>query len=306
MSNNNSNNILNKIPPKTNGKKLLITLKNAQNTYNNYANSSIEDYYNFMEQNDDFIKEYKEIIENEEEEINLNKKNENNNIEENSQIMISDIDSMLKEIQELKSRINDFKLKNKIKTKRDYLKYMNLIDKNSNNDNNNNNDKINILYKSQNKFYNKLEKSFKKNNEEEKYSQYKKYLIPKESQKEKDFINIKEKLQKQEDSIKKFEESQLLKEKEKEKENQENQEINSNEADIYFNINNKYTGDEDVDKLFNEIKLADMKMDSYLRDIDECLLLNENIEKQLDEDEQINEENKEVENNLNNNKNNNN
>ena len=304
MSNNNSNNILNKIPPKTNGKKLLITLKNAQNTYNNYANSSIEDYYNFMEQNDDFIKEYKEIIENEEEEINLNKKNENNNIEENSQIMISDIDSMLKEIQELKSRINDFKLKNKIKTKRDYLKYMNLIDKNSNNDNNNNNDKINLLYKSQNKFYNKLEKSFKKNNEEEKYSQYKKYLIPKESQKEKDFINIKEKLQKQEESIKKFEESQLL--KEKEKENQENQEINSNEADIYFNINNKYTGDEDVDKLFNEIKLADMKMDSYLRDIDECLLLNENIEKQLDEDEQINEENKEVENNLNNNKNNNN
>ena len=283
MSNNNSNNILNKIPPKTNGKKLLITLKNAENTYNNYANSSIEDYYNFMEQNDDFIKEYKEIIENEEEEINLNKKNENNNIEENSQIMISDIDSMLKEIQELKSRINDFKLKNKIKTKRDYLKYMNLIDKNSNNDNNNNNDKINLLYKSQNKFYNKLEKSFKKNNEEEKYSQYKKYLIPKESQKEKDFINIKEKLQKQEDSIKKFEESQLL--KEKEKENQENQEINSNEADIYFNINNKYTGDEDVDKLFNEIKLADMKMDSYLRDIDECLLLNENIEKQLDEDE---------------------
>ena len=303
MSNNNSNNILNKIPPKTNGKKLLITLKNAQNTYNNYANSSIEDYYNFMEQNDDFIKEYKEIIENEEEEINLNKKNENNNIEENSQIMISDIDSMLKEIQELKSRINDFKLKNKIKTKRDYLKYMNLIDKNSN-DNNNNNDKINLLYKSQNKFYNKLEKSFKKNNEEEKYSQYKKYLIPKESQKEKDFINIKEKLQKQEDSIKKFEESQLL--KEKEKENQENQEINSNEADIYFNINNKFTGDEDVDKLFNEIKLADMKMDSYLKDIDECLLLNENIEKQLDEDEQINEENKEVENNLNNNKNNNN
>ena len=306
MSNNNSNNILNKIPPKTNGKKLLITLKNAQNTYNNYANSSIEDYYNFMEQNDDFIKEYKEIIENEEEEINLNKKNENNNIEENSQIMISDIDSMLKEIQELKSRINDFKLKNKIKTKRDYLKYMNLIDKNSNNDNNNNNnnDKINLLYKSQNKFYNKLEKSFKKNNEEEKYSQYKKYLIPKESQKEKDFINIKEKLQKQEDSIKKFEESQLL--KEKEKENQENKEINSNEADIYFNINNKCTGDEDVDKLFNEIKLADMKMDSYLKDIDECLLLNENIEKQLDENEQINDENKEVENNLNNNKNNNN
>ena len=97
---------------------LLITLKNAQNTYNNYANSTIEDYYNFMEQNDDFIKEYKEIIENEEEEINLNKKKEKE-IDEQSQEMISDIDIMLKEISELKSRINDFKLKSKIKTKRE-------------------------------------------------------------------------------------------------------------------------------------------------------------------------------------------
>ena len=77
-----------------------------------------------MEQNDDFIKEYKEIIENEEEEINMNKIKEEN-IEENSQVMISDIDTMLKEIQELKSKINDFKIKNKIKTKRDYLKQMN-------------------------------------------------------------------------------------------------------------------------------------------------------------------------------------
>ena len=294
MSNNdNNNNFLNKIPPKTNGKKLLMTLNKAQNVYNNYANASIEDYYNFMEQNDDFIKEYKEIIENEEEEINLNKKNEENNIEENSQIMLSDIDTMLKEIQELKSRINDFKLKNKIKTKRDYLKYMNLIDKNNtNNINNNINDTNNILYKSQNKFYNKLEKNFKKNAEEEKYSQYKKYLIPKESQKEKDFINIKEKLQRQEDAIKKFEENQMLKEKEKENNDKINDINDINDADIYVN-NNKCTGDEDVDKLFNEIKLADMKMDSYLKDIDECLLMNENIEKQLDEDEKINQDNEE-------------
>ena len=302
MSNNNdnNNNFLNKIPPKTNGKKLLMTLNKAQNVYNNYANSSIEDYYNFMEQNDDFIKEYKEIIENEEEEINLNKKNEENNIEENSQIMLSDIDTMLKEIQELKSRINDFKLKNKIKTKRDYLKYMNLIDKNNtNNINNNINDTNNILYKSQNKFYNKLEKNFKKNSEEEKYSQYKKYLIPKESQKEKDFINIKEKLQRQEDAIKKFEENQMLKEKEKENNDKINDINDINDADIYVN-NNKCTGDEDVDKLFNEIKLADMKMDSYLKDIDECLEMNENIEKQLDTEEEINPINKTNEENTNN------
>ena len=286
-------NILDKLPPKTHGKKLLMTLKNAQNIYNNYANASIEDYYDFMEQNDDFIKEYKEIIENEEEEINMNKIKEEN-IEENSQVMISDIDTMLKEIQELKSKINDFKIKNKIKTKRDYLKQMNLIDKNIDNTNNKN-----PMYKSQNKFYNnKLEKNFKQNNEEEKYSEYKKYLIPKESQKEKDFIDIKEKLQKQEELIKQFEEKEKLNEKEQNEIKEENENCdNTNEADIWIN---KCTGDEDVDKLLSEIKLADMKMDSYLKDIDECLEMNENIEKQLDTEEEINPINKTNEENTNN------
>ena len=288
-------NILDKLPPKTHGKKLLMTLKNAQNIYNNYANASIEDYYDFMEQNDDFIKEYKEIIENEEEEINMNKIKDEN-IEENSQVMISDIDSMLKEIQELKSKINDFKIKNKIKTKRDYLKQMNLIDKNIDMDNTNNK---NPMYKSQNKFYNnKLEKNFKQNNEEEKYSEYKKYLIPKESQKEKDFIDIKEKLQKQEELIKQFEEKEKVNQKEQNEIKEENENCdNTNEADIWIN---KCTGDEDVDKLLSEIKLADMKMDSYLKDIDECLEMNENIEKQLDTEEEINPINKTNEENENN------
>ena len=288
-------NILDKLPPKTHGKKLLMTLKNAQNIYNNYANASIEDYYDFMEQNDDFIKEYKEIIENEEEEINMNKIKEEN-LEENSQVMISDIDTMLKEIQELKSKINDFKIKNKIKTKRDYLKQMNLIDKNIDIDNINNK---NPMYKSQNKFYNnKLEKNFKQNDEEEKYSEYKKYLIPKESQKEKDFIDIKEKLQKQEELIKQFEEKEKLNEKEQNEIKEENENNdNNNEADIW---NNKCTGDEDVDKLLSEIKLADMKMDSYLKDIDECLEMNENIEKQLNTEEIINPLNKTNEENANN------
>ncbi len=288
-------NILDKLAPKTHGKKLLMTLKNAQNIYNNYANASIEDYYDFMEQNDDFIKEYKEIIENEEEEINMNKIKEEN-LEENSQVMISDIDTMLKEIQELKSKINDFKIKNKIKTKRDYLKQMNLIDKNIDFDNTN---KKNPMYKSQNKFYNNnLEKNFKQNDEEEKYSEYKKYLIPKESQKEKDFIDIKEKLQKQEELIKQFEEKEKVNQKEPNEIKEENENCdNTNEADIWIN---KCTGDEDVDKLLSEIKLADMKMDSYLKDIDECLEMNENIEKQLDTEEGINPLNKTNEENTNN------
>ena len=50
-----------------------------------------------------------------------NNKNNGENVDEISKEMLSDVDVMLKEIQELKSRINDFKIKNKIKTKRDYL-----------------------------------------------------------------------------------------------------------------------------------------------------------------------------------------
>ncbi len=280
MSNNqnNQNNQfdINKLPPKTHGKKLLMSLKNAENIYNNYSGSSIEDYYNFKYQKEDFINEYKEIIQNEEEEINMNK-NKGEKVEEISQEMLSDVNAMLKEIQELKSSINDYKLKNKIKTKRDYLKYMNLIDKNKDI---NNNDKKG-MFKSQNIFYNnKLEKSFKKYNEEDKYSEYKKYIIPKESQKEKDYIDIKEKLQKQEELIKQFEQIKISKDN-----NKEIEKCNINDADIE---NGKFTGDDDVDKLLNEIKLADEKMDSYLKDIEECLEMNENIEKQLDYNEEEN------------------
>jgi len=280
MSNNqnNQNNQfdINKLPPKTHGKKLLMSLKNAENIYNNYSGSSIEDYYSFKYQKEDFINEYKEIIQNEEEEINMNK-NKGEKVEEISQEMLSDVNAMLKEIQELKSSINDYKLKNKIKTKRDYLKYMNLID---NNKDINNNDKKG-MFKSQNIFYNnKLEKSFKKYNEEDKYSEYKKYIIPKESQKEKDYIDIKEKLQKQEELIKQFEQIKISKDN-----NKEIEKCNINDSDIE---NGEFTGDDDVDKLLNEIKLADEKMDSYLKDIDECLEMNENIEKQLDNNEEEN------------------
>ena len=286
-------NILDAIPPKTKGKKLLMTLKTAQNIYNNYANSTIEDYYSFMEQNDDFIEEYKSIIKNEEKELNQNKSNQKE-IDKQSKEMITDIDIMLKEIGELKDRINDFKIRNKIKTKRDYLKYMNLID----NNNINNNMHIMHMNKSQNKFFNKLEKSFKKNDEEEKYNEYKKYLIPKESQKEKDYLDIKAKLKKQQELIKQFEEKDnAIKVKENNDINKANNINDINEADIW---NNKCTGDEDVDKLLNEIKLADMKMDSYLKDIDECIEMNENIEKQLDTEEETNITNNPTEENLNN------
>ena len=274
-------NILNEISRKK-GIKLLMTLKNAQNIYNDYAGSSIEDYYNFMEKNEDFINEFKEEIENEEKEIN-SKNNQADIIEEKSQEMLSDVDSMLKEIRELKSRINDFKIANKIKTKRDYLKYMNLVNLETEGGNNNN-DK-NELIKSQTQFYNKIENDFNnnKNDELQKLAEYKKYIIPKENEKDKDYKDIKEKLEKQEEQIKKFENEKnnnIINNKEEEKDD-----INYNEDDIYGDNLIKGTGDEDVDKLLKEIKMADLQMDSYLKDIDECLEMNENIEKHLNTDE---------------------
>ena len=192
-------NILNQCSRKK-GIKLLMTLKNAQNIYDEYTGSSIEDYYNFMEKNDDFIKEFKEEIENEEQKLN-SKNSQVDIIEEKSQETLSDVDSMLKEIRELKSRINDFKIANKIKTKRDYLKYMNLVNIQTEGDKND-------MAKSQTMFHNnKIEKDFNKNikNEMEKLSEYKKYIIPKENQKDQNYQDIKEKLQKQEEQIKKIE-----------------------------------------------------------------------------------------------------
>ena len=149
--------------------------------------------------------------------------------------------------------------------------------------------KISELAKSQNMFYNKIEKDFNKskNDEINKLSEYKKYLIPKENEKEKNYQDIKEKLQKQEEQIKKLENEK------KENNNITNDVDNDNgikedieeeniEDDKYLNLG---TGDEDVDKLLNEIKMADLQMDSYLKDIDECLEMNENIEKHLDNEE---------------------
>ena len=285
-------NILNELSRKK-GIKLLMTLKNAQNIYNDYAGSSIEDYYNFMEKNEDFIKEFREELENEEQEIN-SKNNQADIIEEKSQEILSDVDSMIKEIKELRTKINDFKIANKIKTKRDYLKYMNLVNLETEGGNKNN-DK-NELIKSQTQFYNKIENDFNnKNDELQKLAEYKKYIIPKENEKDKDYKDIKEKLEKQEEQIKKFENEKNNNKYDINNKIIEEDNINFNEDNIYDDNLIKGTGDEDVDKLLKEIKMADLQMDSYLKDIDECLEMNENIEKHLntDECEELNKKNEE-------------
>ena len=285
--------ILNEVSRKK-GITLLMTLKKAQNIYNDYTGSSIEDYYNFIEKNENFIREFKEEIENEEKEIN-SKNNDIDIIEEKSQEMLNDVDSMLKEIKELKSKINDYKITNKIKTKKGYLKHMNLV--NLKTERNNNEKKE--LNKSQIIFYNKIEKDFNKNKDDgnQKLTQYKNYIISKENDNEKNYIEIKEKLEKQKEQIKKLE-------KEKNENikyynniddiNNDGKKISDIKFNVHYvdNIDNLYDynnlisgkGDEEYDKLLKVIKMADLQIDSYLKDIDECLEMNENIEKQLDND----------------------
>jgi hypothetical protein len=285
--------ILNEVSRKK-GTNLLMTLQKAQNIYNDYTNSSIEDYYNFMEKNEDFIKEFKEEIENEEKEIN-SKNNDIDIIEEKSQKMLNDVDSMLKEIKELKSKMYDFKISNKIKTKIDYLKFMNLV--NLKTEGNINEKKE--LTKSQTMFYNRMEKNFDKNKDDgnKKLSQYKNYIISKENENEKNYKEIKEKLAKQKEQIKK-----LKKEKNENIKyynniyeiNKDRKKISDIKLNVHYadNIDNIYdcnnlisgTGDKNYDKLLKDIKMADLQIDSYLKDIDECLEMNENIEKQLDND----------------------
>ena len=60
-----------------------------------------------------------------------------------------------------------------------------------------------------------------------------------------------------------------------------NGDIRENEDDDVNVVEGIGTDDEDVDKLLKQIKMVDLQMDSYLKDIDECIEMNENIEKHL-------------------------
>ena len=247
------------------GIKLLMSLKNAQNVYDNYTGNSIEDYYEYLHKNDEFLESLKNEIENDELEFK-NKSDDVDLIEKQSQDMLSDVDTMLQGIKELRAQIKDFKLADKVKSKMDYLKFMNNLHININTEGNQ--EKKNPA-KSQDMFFqNKIKKDNDKNDEIQKLSDYKKYLIPKENDEDKKYKDIKEKLKKQEKQIEVMGNNiEKLKIKD-EKENDDG-----------------LTGDENVDKLFREIKLANLQMDSYLRDIDDCLEMNENIEKCLDNDD---------------------
>ena len=250
------------------GIKLLMKVKNAQTIYDNYTGTSIDDYYKMMRDNDLMINQMKEELDKEELEM-IKESHKTDSIKEKSENMLSDVDAMIKEIKEMRQKIHDIKLNDKIKSKEDFLKFMNIIIPN----NNNNNDSI-----SDSTTINTDNKDFKKRNnillendfkiDENKINEYKKYIIPNDDERNNDFNSIKEKLKNQENEINEVKNKQIKRKKNPKKKLRKKPKFE--------------TGDSNIDKLFAEINMVNSRMDNYLKDIDECLEMNEKINKKLD------------------------
>ena len=100
-------NYIRQTPSKNHGKKLLMSLKMLKKFTAFTLMLPLKIIILSLSKMTILLKNVKKLIENEQEEINLNKINNEEKIEGNSQMMLSDIDTMLKEIQKLKSIIND-------------------------------------------------------------------------------------------------------------------------------------------------------------------------------------------------------
>ena len=250
------------------GIKLLMKVKNAQTIYDNYTGTSIDDYYKMMRDNDLMINQMKEELDKEELEM-IKESHKTDSIKEKSENMLSDVDAMIKEIKEMRQKIHDIKLNDKIKSKEDFLKYMNIIIPN----NNNNNDSI-----SDSTTINTDNKDFKKRNnillendfkiDENKINEYKKYIIPNDDERNNDYNSIIEKLKNQENEINEVKNKQIKRKKNPKKKLRKKPKFE--------------TGDSNIDKLFAEINMVNSRMDNYLKHIDECLEMNEKINKKLD------------------------
>ncbi len=249
------------------GIKLLMKVKNAQTIYDNYTGTTIDEYYKMMRDNDIMINQMKEELDKEELEM-IKESYKTDSIKEKSENILSDVDAMIKEIREMRQKIHDIKINDKIKSKEDFLKYMNVIIPN-----NNNNDSF-----SDSTTINTDNKDFKKRNnillendfkiDEKKINEYKKYIIPNDDERNNDYNSIKEKLKNQENEINEVKSKQIKRKKIPKKKLKKKP--------------NSETGDSNIDKLFAEINMVNSRMDNYLKDIDECIEMNEKINKKLD------------------------
>ena len=111
-----------------------------------------------------------------------------------------------------------------------------------------------------------LENDFKI--DENKINEYKKYIIPNDDERNNDYNSIIEKLKNQENEINEVKNKQIKRKKNPKKKLRKKPKFE--------------TGDSNIDKLFAEINMVNSRMDNYLKDIDECLEMNEKINKKLD------------------------
>ena len=249
------------------GIKLLMKVKNAQTIYDNYTGTTIDEYYKMMRDNDIMINQMKEELDKEELEM-IKESHKTDSIKEKSENILSDVDAMIKEIREMRQKIHDIKINDKIKTKEDFLKYMNVIIPNNNN---NNSFSDSTTINTDNKDFKKrnnilLENDFKI--DEKKINEYKKYIIPNDDERNNDYNSIIEKLKNQENEINEVKNKQIKRKKNPKKKLRKKPKFE--------------TGDSNIDKLFAEINMVNSRMDNYLKDIDECLEMNEKINKKLD------------------------
>ncbi len=153
---------------------------------------------------------------------------------------VKEMDDLILDIIRTKQKLRLGKLKSKIKTKEDLLNFLNIRDKDDN----------------------RLPPEPKGGNSE---ILLEKLKINKNSKKENEFINIKEKLMMQEELLKAKDNILLT------SQSTLNSTISNN------NLTNSYNSQDEMNSLYEEIKKAESRCDDLLDDIDEYIKMGENL-----------------------------
>ena len=153
---------------------------------------------------------------------------------------VKEMDDLILDIIRTKQKLRLGKLKSKIKTKEDLLNFLNIRDKDDN----------------------RLPPEPKGGNSE---ILLEKLKINKNSKKENEFINIKEKLMMQEELLKAKDNIFLT------SQSTLNSTISNN------NLTNSYNSQDEMNSLYEEIKKAESRCDDLLDDIDEYIKMGENL-----------------------------
>lgn len=242
------------------GIKLLLKLKHCQKAYDDYVNSGLIDQYGgSIMNNESMYRLMNETIE-DESSVYLQKEKgiELDYMNKKSSRMINDVDQMIKEISDTRRQIQLNKDIEKIKTKEDYLAYMNVKP--------NNVDGTNDACKDQ------TGKGI------ERIDNYKNYIITKDNEKEKKYTSIKERLKKQEKEIN---DRQIESNTDTTNKSKQPKQIEIDDRD---GVKYKFNSDDETEKLFEEIRLTNSRMDNFISELDECIELNEKIDKGLMEE----------------------